>query len=151
MEVLYSAVSNGARRLTVREFLHCYRPDEIDKSRGIYSFAPRSPLLKVIFETPDSNRDWKSRYFFFRGWQVDMSSKGYGTHAHWHDLGHITPVRYAPILVCVHFIQPFNLFMFSSILLTIYFFAVRQQPQVDLEKFSFLEKIFAKTKPEEMT
>ena len=24
----------------------------------------RSPLLKVIFETPDSNRDWKSRYFF---------------------------------------------------------------------------------------
>ena len=67
MEVLYSAVSNGARRLTVREFLHCYRPDEIDKSRGIYSFAPRSPLLKVIFETPDSNRDWKSCYFFLEG------------------------------------------------------------------------------------
>ena len=62
MEVLY-----GARRLTVREFLHCYRPNEIDKSRGIYSFVPRSPLLKVIYETPDSNRDWKSRYFFFEG------------------------------------------------------------------------------------
>ena len=57
MEVLYGAMSNGARRLTVREFLHCYRPDEIDKSRGIYSFVPRSPLLKVIFETPNSNRD----------------------------------------------------------------------------------------------
>ena len=25
---------------------------------------PRNPLLKVIFETLDSNRDWKSRYFF---------------------------------------------------------------------------------------
>ena len=67
MKVLYDAMSNGARRLTVREFLHCYRPDEIDKSRGIYSFVPRSLLLKVIFETPDSNRDWKSRYFFLEG------------------------------------------------------------------------------------
>ena len=57
MEVLYGAMSNGARRLKVREFLHCYRPDEIDKSRGIYSFVPRSLLLKVIFETLDSNRD----------------------------------------------------------------------------------------------
>ena len=32
MEVLYGAMSNGARLLTVQEFLHCYRPDEIDKS-----------------------------------------------------------------------------------------------------------------------
>ena len=67
MEILYGAMTNGAWRLTVREFLHCYRPDEIDKSRGIYSFASRSPLLKVIFETPDSNRDWKSHYFFLEG------------------------------------------------------------------------------------
>ena len=42
MEILYGAMTNGARRLTVREFLHCYRPDEIDRSRGIYSFASRS-------------------------------------------------------------------------------------------------------------
>ena len=54
IEILYGAMSDGARRLTVREFLHCYRPDEIDRSRGMYSFASRSPLLKVIFETPDS-------------------------------------------------------------------------------------------------
>ena len=67
MEVIYDAMSNGARRLMVREFLHCYRLDEIDKSRGIYSFMPRSPLLKVIFETPYFNRDWKSRYFFLKG------------------------------------------------------------------------------------
>ena len=57
MEVLYGAMSNGARRLTVREFLHYYSPNEIDESRGIYSFVPKSPLLKVIFETPDSTRD----------------------------------------------------------------------------------------------
>ena len=57
MEILYGAMTNDARRLTVREFLHCYRPDEIDRSRGMCSFASRSSLLKVIFETPNSNRD----------------------------------------------------------------------------------------------
>ena len=67
MEVLYGAMTDSARSLTVREFLHCYHPDEIDKSRGVYSFVPRSPLLKVIYETLDSNRDWKSRYFFLEG------------------------------------------------------------------------------------
>ena len=67
MEILYGAMSDGARSITVREFLHCYRPDEIDKSWGVYSFVPRSPLLKVIFETPDSKRDWKNRYFFLKG------------------------------------------------------------------------------------
>ena len=54
MEVLYGAMTDGAKRLTVREFLHCYHPDEIDRFRGIYSFVPRSPLLKVIYDTPDS-------------------------------------------------------------------------------------------------
>ena len=29
MEVLYRAMSNGAWRLTVKEFFHCYRSDEI--------------------------------------------------------------------------------------------------------------------------
>ena len=67
MEVLYGALTNGARSLTVKEFLHCYRPDEINKSRGMYSFVPKSPLLKVIYETLNSNRDWKSRYFFLEG------------------------------------------------------------------------------------
>ena len=67
MEVLYGAMSDSSRSLTVQEFLHCYRPDEIDKSRGMYSFVPRKFVLKVIYETPNSNRDWKSRYFFLEG------------------------------------------------------------------------------------
>ena len=67
MEVLYGAMSGGSRSLTVWEFLHCYRSDEIDKLRGMYSFAPRKSILKVIYETADSNHDWKSRYFFLEG------------------------------------------------------------------------------------
>ena len=41
--------------------------------------------------------------------------------------------------------------MVSSILLIVFFFVIRRRPQVDLEKFSFLEKVFAKTKPGERT
>ena len=67
VEVLYGAITNGARRLMVREFLHYYRPDEIDKSRGMYSFVPRSPLLRLVYETLDSNRNLKNRYFFLEG------------------------------------------------------------------------------------
>ena len=67
MEVLYGAMSNSARSLTVREFLHCYCPDEIDKSKGMYSFVLRKSVLKVIYEIPDFNRDWKSHYFFLEG------------------------------------------------------------------------------------
>ena len=67
MEVLYGTMSNDARMLTVWEFLHCYRSDEIDKSRGMYSFVPRKSVLKVIYKTQDSNRDWKSRYFYLEG------------------------------------------------------------------------------------
>ena len=67
VEVLYGAMSNGARVLTIREFLHCYRLNEIDKSKEMYSFVPRKSVLKVIYETLDSNRDWKSRYFFLKG------------------------------------------------------------------------------------
>ena len=50
VEVLYGAMTNGAKRLTVREFLHYYRPDEIDKSKGMYSFVPRSLLLRLVYE-----------------------------------------------------------------------------------------------------
>ena len=41
--------------------------------------------------------------------------------------------------------------MFSSTLLTVFFFAVQWCPQVELEEFSFLERIFAKTKSKERT
>ena len=56
VEVLYWTMSNDARRLTVREFLYCYRLDEIAQSKGMYKFVPRSPLLRLLCETPDSNK-----------------------------------------------------------------------------------------------
>ena len=60
-------MSDGAGRLSVWEFLHCYCPNEIAQAKGMYNFMPRSPLLRLVCETPDSNRNWKSRYFFMEG------------------------------------------------------------------------------------
>ena len=79
MEVLYRAMSDGARRLTVKEFFHCYHLDEIAQLKGMYSFVPRSLLLRLVCETPDSNRNWKSRYFFMEGdeWMCRPSDNEY--------------------------------------------------------------------------
>ena len=43
-EVLYGVMSDEARRMTVEEFFHCYRPSEITQSRGMYSFVLRNPV-----------------------------------------------------------------------------------------------------------
>ena len=51
----------------MEEFFHCYRPDEIAQSKGMYNFVPRSLLLRLVCETLDSNRNWKNRYFFMEG------------------------------------------------------------------------------------
>ena len=67
VEVLYGAMSDGARRLMVEEFFHYYRLAEVTQSKGMYYFTPRNPLLRLTCENLDSNRDWKSRYFFLEG------------------------------------------------------------------------------------
>ena len=79
VEVLYGAMSNEGRRLTVKEFFHCYRPYEIAQSKGMYSFVSRSSLLRLVCETPDSNRNWKSQYFFMEGdeWMCHPSDTDY--------------------------------------------------------------------------
>ena len=61
----------------MEEFFHCDRPSEIVQSRGIYSFLPRKPSLRLVCKTPDSNRNWKSRYFFIQGdnWMCDPNDQ----------------------------------------------------------------------------
>ena len=79
MEVLYGVLSNGVHRMTMEEFFHCYRPSEITQSRGMYSFLPRSQSLRLVCETPNSNNNWKSRYFFIQGddWMCHSDDQEY--------------------------------------------------------------------------
>ena len=66
-EVLYGVIFDEACRMTVEEFFHCYSPSEITQSKGMYSFVPRSSLLRLVCDTPDSNRNQKNHYFFIQG------------------------------------------------------------------------------------
>ena len=129
MEVLYGAMSDGARSLTVREFLHCYHPDEIDKSKGMYSFVPRKSILKVIYETPDSNRDWKSRYFFLEGdgWMCHPRETDFmPADKNW---GILDPSGiYISVTLHMCLIVFFNTFMTILIDPSLYFFTVRRRP-----------------------
>ena len=66
-EVLWGRLSGGHRQLTLDEFFYCYRPHHLSSSKGMYHFAVREKELRLVSETPDSNRNWKGRYFFVKG------------------------------------------------------------------------------------
>ena len=67
VEVLYGVLTNRERKMTVKEFFHCCHPLEITQSKGMYSFLPRKLVLRLVCEIPNSNRNWKGRYFFIQG------------------------------------------------------------------------------------
>ena len=48
----------------MKEYFHYYRLTEIVKSKGVYSFVLKNPLLRLMCDSPDSNKNWKRRYFF---------------------------------------------------------------------------------------
>ena len=66
-EILWGSPSGGNRQLTLDEFFYCYKPYHISSSKGMYHFSVREKNLKLVSNMPDSNRNWKSRYFFVEG------------------------------------------------------------------------------------
>ena len=66
-EVLWGHLSRGNHQLSLDEFFYCYRPHHISSSKGTYHFSVREKDLKLVSDMPDSNRNWKSRYFFVEG------------------------------------------------------------------------------------
>ena len=57
----------GNRHLSLDEFFYCYRPQHKVSAKGTYHFAPREKSLRLVSDMPDSNRNWKSRFFFVKG------------------------------------------------------------------------------------
>ena len=66
-EILWGRLSGGNRQLTLDEFFYCYRPHHIAFSKGTYHFNAWEKCLRLVSDMPDSNRNWKSRYFFVKG------------------------------------------------------------------------------------
>ena len=66
-EILWGCLSERNRQLMLNEFFWCYRPQHIILLQGIYHFAARKKALRLVLDMPDSNRNWKGRYFFVKG------------------------------------------------------------------------------------
>ena len=66
-EILQGRLSGGNRQLSLDEFFYCYRPQHIVSSKGTYHFTAREKGLRLVSDMPNSNRNWKSRYFFVVG------------------------------------------------------------------------------------
>ena len=60
VEVLYGVLTNGERKMTVEKFFHCYCPSEITQFRGMYSFLSRELVHRLVCDTHNSNKNWKS-------------------------------------------------------------------------------------------
>ena len=66
-EILWGSLSGGNHQLTLDEFFYCYRPHHISSSKGTYHFTVREKDLKLVSDMPDSNRNWKSMFYFVEG------------------------------------------------------------------------------------
>ena len=66
-EILWGRLSGENHQLSLDRFFYCYRPQHIISSKGIYHFAARGKDLRLMSNMPDSNKNWKSRYFFLLG------------------------------------------------------------------------------------
>ena len=66
-EILWRSLNGGNRQLTMDEFFYCYRPHHISSSKGTYHFSVREKNLKLVSDMLDSNRNWKSMFFFVEG------------------------------------------------------------------------------------
>ena len=80
--MLWGSLSGGNCKLTLDEFFYCYRPHHISSSKRTYHFAVREKDLKLVFDMPDSNRNWKSRFFFVEGTDWVCREKEWATMPH---------------------------------------------------------------------
>ena len=63
-EILWGRLNGGNHQLSLDKFFYCYRPQHIVSSKGTYHFTAREKGLRLVSDMPNSNRNWKSRYFF---------------------------------------------------------------------------------------
>ena len=66
VEILWGHLSGGNCQFSLDEFFYCYRPQHIVFSKRTYHFTAWEKGLKLVSDMPNSNRNWKSRYFFLK-------------------------------------------------------------------------------------
>ena len=81
-EILWGSLSGGNRQLTLDEFFYSYRPHHISSSKGTYHFSIKEKDLKLVSDMLDSNRNWKSRFFFVEGMDWVCREEEWATRPH---------------------------------------------------------------------
>ena len=84
-EILWGWLSGRNRQLTLDEFFWCYKPQHISLSKGIYYFAVRKKTFRLVSDMPNSNRNWKGRYFFVQGMDWVCCQEEWATMPHGFD------------------------------------------------------------------
>ena len=117
-KILWVRLSGGNCQLTLDEFFWCYRPQHIILSQGIYHFAVRKKELKLVSNMPDSNRNWKSRYFFVQGtnWvcrQEEWVTMPHGFDNTWGIIKDSGLILSTSSLFFIYLFQVFNVVYFS--------------------------------------
>ena len=84
-EVLWGPLSGGKCQLSLDKFFYCYKPRQIISFKGTYHFSVREKDLRLVSDMSDSNRSWKSRYFFIEGSDWVCHSKEWVTMPHGFD------------------------------------------------------------------
>lgn len=66
-KVLWDQMSGGHRGFSLDKFLYCYKPQQIFASQEFYNFMRYKASLELVYDMPDSNHNWKNKYFFVQG------------------------------------------------------------------------------------
>ena len=105
-EILWGRLSRGNRQLTLDEFFWCYTPQHISSSKGIYHFVARKKSLTLVSNMPNSNRNWKSRYFFCLRDGLGMPSRRVGDDASWlwQYLGHHKRFKFSTVYILTFYL-----------------------------------------------
>ena len=67
------------------EFFWCYHPQHMISSQGIYHFATKKKVMRLVSNMADSNRNWKGIYFFVKGTDWVCHPKEWDTMPHGFD------------------------------------------------------------------
>ncbi|KAK4589927.1 hypothetical protein RGQ29_020484 [Quercus rubra] len=64
---LWPRCSEGSAKLSVKEFLYCYKLVAVPNSSSHWYFVARDKNTKLVTKLPSSNGSWKSNYFLVHG------------------------------------------------------------------------------------
>ena len=127
VQVLWWEVFEGDRPLTVDKFFFCYKPSEINQSRGFYQFTAKGSDCKLIKSLVSFDRNWKTEFFFvFRFWSGHLVEVGRDT--------------FAPYTGELGNLRPKGMFMFCFVVLSVFVFCLQSSNLISSSHFFFFLK-----------